>query len=151
MAASPNWLSLTDLGRIYGISTFHCGRSLEQLGWRDRRGGPSPAAVECGAAKTSGPHGQSQSTLWNRDLCGRAFEDKGYRPMPHSQQVQQWTHFLEAMAEGSPSIDATVEQMAEDIPGDLIDDVNHELAARGCRFRIPGPTSLHTISPASAR
>jgi len=41
------------------------------------------------------------------------------------------------MEEGSPSIDATVEQMAEDIPGELAEDVNHQLAARGCRFRVP--------------
>ena len=151
MAASPIWLSLTDLGRIFGISAVHCGRNLEQLGWRDRRGLPSPEALESGAAKTSGPHGQSQSTLWNREICGGAFEDKGYRPMPHSQQVQQWTYFLEAMAEGSPSINATVEQMAEDIPGDLVEDVNHQLAARGCRFRVPRTgAGHHTRRSASA-
>ena len=112
---------------------------------RDRRGLPTPAALECGAAKASGPHGQTKSTLWSRDICGQAFENKGYHPMPHSQQVQQWTHFLEAMAEGSPSIAATVEQMAEDIPGDLVEDVNHQLAARGCRFRVPRTRPDHHI------
>ena len=38
MAALNPWLSLTDLSRIFGISAIHCGRILEQQGWRDRRG-----------------------------------------------------------------------------------------------------------------
>ena len=137
MAASASWLSLTDLGRIYGISAIHCGRTMEHLGWRDRRGRPTPIALDMGAAMSSGPHSQGRATLWNRDICGRELQARGYSPMSHSLQVQQWTQFLEAMEEGSPSINATVEQMAEDIPGELADDVNHQLAARGCRFRVP--------------
>ena len=46
MAAFNPWLSLTDLGRIYGISAIHCGRILEQQGWRDRRGRPTQEALE---------------------------------------------------------------------------------------------------------
>jgi hypothetical protein len=136
MAASASWLSLTDLGRIYGISAIHCGRTMEHLGWRDSRGRPTPIAVDMGAAMSSGPHSQGRGTLWNRDICGRELQARGYSPMSRSLQVQQWTQFLEAMEEGSPSIDATVEQMAEDIPGELAEDVNHQLAARGCRFRV---------------
>ena len=137
MAASTSWLSLTDLGRIYGISAIHCGRTMEQLGWRDRRGRPTATALELGAAMNSGPHGQGRSTVWNREICGRELQAQGYEPMSRSVQIQQWTHFLEAMEEGSPSIDATPEQMAADIPCELVEDVNHQLAQRGCRFRVP--------------
>jgi hypothetical protein len=30
----------------------------------------------------------------------------------------------------------STEQMAEDLPNDLIDDVNHQLSHRGCRFQV---------------
>jgi hypothetical protein len=69
--------------------------------------------------------------------------------MSHGLQVQQWTQFLEAMTEGSPSIAATVEQMAEEIPGELVDDVNHQLASRGCSFRVPNQ-SIQARRSASA-
>ena len=39
--AEPQWLSLTDLGRIYGISAVHCGRLLSEAGLRDANGQPS--------------------------------------------------------------------------------------------------------------
>ena len=149
MAASSSWLSLTDLGRIYGISAIHCGRTMEHLGWRDRRGKPTPAALEAGAAMSSGPHGPGRATLWNRDICGKELQARGYEPMSHGLQVQQWTQFLEAMTEGSPSIAATVEQMAEEIPGELVDDVNPQLASRGCSFRVPNQ-SIQARRSASA-
>ena len=137
MAASTSWVSLTYLGRIYGISAIHCGRTMENLGWRDKRGRPTPAALDRGAAMSSGPHGQNRATLWNRDICGRELQAKGYEPMSRNLQVQQWTQFLEAMEVGSPSVNATVEQMAAEMPGELVEDVNQQLAVRGCRFRVP--------------
>ena len=142
MAATTSWLSLTDLGRIYGISAIHCGRSLEQQGWRDRRGRPTPAALEAGAAMNAGPHGQGRSVMWNRSVCGTRLESQGYEPMSRSRLVDQWTQLLEALQVGSPSITATADQMAEEMPGELLEDVNHQLAARGCRYRV-SPPSLH--------
>ena len=138
MAAFQTWISLTDLARSYGLSTIHCGRILERLGWRDRRGRPTTAALEAGAAQESCHKGQSRSSLWNREICGRELKTHGYKPMSRNQQIQQWTQLLEALQEGSPSINATAEQMAQDMPNDLVDDVNHQLASRGCSFRIPG-------------
>ena len=137
MAVNSSWLSLTDLGRTYGISAIHCGRILDQHGWRDRRGRPTPAALEAEAAASAGPHGQGRTVFWNRQVCAELFESKGYEPMSHSVQVEQWTLLLEAMQVGSPSISATPDQMAEEMPGELIEDVNQQLAVRGCTYRVP--------------
>ncbi len=51
-------------------------------------------------------------------------------------QVNQWAQLLEALVVGSPSVAATPEQMAEDLPKELIKDVNDQLALRGCSFRV---------------
>ena len=53
-----------------------------------------------------------------------------------STQVEQWAILLEALQEGSPSINATPEQMAEELPSELIGEVNDQLAQRGCCFRV---------------
>jgi hypothetical protein len=54
-----------------------------------------------------------------------------------SRQIDQWSQFLEAMQSGSPSIASTADQMAEDMPSELVDGVNQQLAERGCSFRVP--------------
>ena len=51
-------------------------------------------------------------------------------------QVHQWVQLLEALVVGSPSVDATPQQMAEDLPHELINEVNAQLALRGCSFRV---------------
>ena len=66
MAATTSLLSLTDLGRIYGISAIHCGKTLEHQGWRDRRGRPTQSALDANAAMQTGPHGQGRTVLLNR-------------------------------------------------------------------------------------
>ena len=136
MAAINPWLSLTDLGRIYGISAIHCGRILEQQGWRDRRGRPTPAALEAKAASCAGIHGQGRTVYWSRAICAELFESKGYAPMSRNVQIEQWTQLLEAMQQGSPSITATPDQMAEEMPKDLVDEVNQRLEVRGCSYRV---------------
>ena len=80
MAATTSWLSLTDLGRIYGISAIHCGKTLEHQGWRDRRGRPTQSALDANAAMQTGPHGQGRTVLWNRSVCSQLLEHKGYEP-----------------------------------------------------------------------
>ena len=136
MAALNPWLSLTDLGRIYGISAIHCGRILEQHGWRDRRGRPTPAALEVKAASCTGPHGQGRTVYWSRAICEELLVNKGYAPMSRNVLIEQWTQLLEAMQQGSPSITATPDQMAEDMPKDLVDEVNQQLEVRGCSYRV---------------
>ena len=56
--------------------------------------------------------------------------------MSRSLLVDQWTQLLEALDLGSPSINATADQMAEDMPKELVEDVNDQLAARGCNYRV---------------
>jgi hypothetical protein len=62
--------------------------------------------------------------------------------MSRSLQIEQWTQLLEALQLGSPSITATADQMAEEMPGELLEDVNHKLAERGCRYQVT-PRPLH--------
>ena len=90
----------------------------------------------------SDPHGQGRTVLWNRSVCGQLLEQQGYEPMSRSLQVEQWTQLLEALQVGSPSITATADQMAEEMPGELLEDVNHQLAQRGCRYQVT-PRSLY--------
>ena len=137
MADNSSWLCLAELGRIYGISAFHCGRILENHGWRDRRGRPTPAALEAGAASSVGPHGQGRHVFWSRSLCTELLNSNGYTPISRSLQVEQWTQLLEALQLGSPSISATADQMAEEMPNELMEDVNHQLKVRGCSYRVP--------------
>ena len=136
MGNSTTWISLNDLGRFYGISAIHCGKILNQRGWRDRRGQPSTEALKVQAARHLGPHGQTQSVVWNQELCGGLLEANGHQPVSLSRQIDQWSQLLEAMQSGSPSITSTAAQMAEDMPNELVDGVNQQLAERGCSFRV---------------
>lgn len=136
MADTPIWISLAELADMFGISTLHCNRVLEHQGWRDRHGQPTPAALEAHAAHNHGPGGRSRQTLWNKSVCSAVFKAQGYKATSRKQQVRQWAQFLEAMDVGSPSISTTADQMAADVPQDLVSAVNDQLAARGCRYRI---------------
>ena len=135
MALSSNWLSLTDLGRIYGISDIQCGRALQQQGWRDHQGRPTPHALKSGAAHAVNPNTPPKTNVWNSEICKTYLEGKGYQPVSRSVQVEQWVALLEALEAGSPSIASTPEQMAEELPKELINEVNNQLAQRGCLFR----------------
>jgi len=142
MADTTSGRSLTDPRRLDGRSASRCGQPREPQGGRDRRGRPTQGALDANAAMQTGPHGQGRTVLWNRTVCSELLEQKGYEPMSRSLQVEQWTQLLEALQVGSPSITATADQMAEEMPGELLEDVNHQLAARGCRYRV-SPRSLH--------
>ena len=133
--ATPTWLSLNELGQLFGISSTHCGRALDRLGWRDRHGRPTPAAVEAGAAAASGSNLQSRLGTWNSKVCAAQLQSQGYKRITRAQHVKQWVALLEALSEGSSSITTTAEQMAEDLPADLVADVNTQLSHRGCHFR----------------
>ena len=138
MADTKTWISLAELAETFDISTLHCGRVLDHHGWRDRRGQPTPAALDAQAAQIHGHAGHRGRVVWHRDICSNVFTAQGYKARSRKQQVRQWVQFLEAMAAGSPSINATADQMAEDVPQDLVTDVNDQLAARGSRYRIAG-------------
>lgn len=65
---------------------------------------------------------------------------RGGPPGRHSRLVCQWAELLSALDEGSPSISTSADQMAEDLPGDLVDPVNAELRQRGCSYQVSRPT-----------
>ena len=134
--ATSTWITLNDLGRNFGISSIHCGRALEHEGWRDRHGRPTDAALAAGAVDQLTPHRSGRSVLWNADLCTNVLERCGYKPVTRSERISQWTDLLEAMTAGSPSITTTADQMAEELPTDLVEDVNHQLNRRGCGYQV---------------
>ena len=136
MAGKSPWISLTDLGRIFGISAIHCSRLLHNHGWLDRHQRPTLAALDAGAASRLGPPGQGRTVLWHQELCSALLNSLGYTPVSRSVQVEQWTQLLEALQLGSPAITTSLDQMAEEIPNDLVDDVNEQLTRRGCRYRV---------------
>lgn len=130
------WLTLTDLGRLYGISAMHCGRLLQDAGLRNREGMPTTKALQSGCA--SAPHRKLHGgePIWHRQHCRKAFEAAGLVTVQRASLVQQWAALLSALTEGSPSISTSADQMAEDLPGDLVDPVNVELRELGCSFQV---------------
>jgi hypothetical protein len=133
--AHRSWLSLSELGQLFGISARHCERALDHAGWLDRHGRPSSAAIAAGAASLQGPQCHPRGSRWNREVCRHLLETRGYRPISRAEHIAQWVALLEAMNEGSPSINATADQMAEDLPAELVDDVNSQLSQRGCSYQ----------------
>ncbi|MEY4297455.1 MAG: hypothetical protein RLZZ423_634 [Cyanobacteriota bacterium] len=133
------WLTLTDLGRLYGISAMHCGRLLHDAGLRSRDGQPTAEALQSGCA--AAPHRQSHAgePIWHRQHCRRAFEAAGLVTVQRASLVQQWAALLSALSDGSPSISTSAAQMAEELPGELVEPVNLELRELGCSFQVQRP------------
>jgi hypothetical protein len=140
---TPKWLTLTELGRVYGISAVHTGKVLQAAGLRQLDGRPSPEALRTGLAhrRHSGPSGQ---TLWNRQGCGPHLEKQGLQPRRQRQLVDLWADLLSALQQGSAAVAISLEDMAEDIPADLVAPVNRKLRERGCGFQVH--TSLTRMS-----
>jgi len=131
-----HWLSLTDLGRIYGISAVHCGQLLSDIGLRQKNGTPSPRALRQGLAYQHHPQSPHPSTVWNEAGCGPLLQHQGLRPMAERRLVHQWADLLSALVQGSPSVSTSPEEMATDLPDALIKPVNLELRQRGCSFQV---------------
>ncbi|MFZ9947254.1 MAG: hypothetical protein ACO3FN_09320, partial [Vulcanococcus sp.] len=64
------------------------------------------------------------------------FRQAGLEPIQRTTLVQQWAQLLSALTEGSPSISTSAAQMAEDLPGELVEPVNAELRHIGCSFQV---------------
>lgn len=136
----PNqpWLTLTDLGRLFGISAVFCGKLLSEAGLRDPDGMPNDAALDGGYAFRRPEHNANRSILWHQQRCSELLLEKGLQPMDEQQLVLQWADLLAALDEGSPSIDASPAQMAEDLPGHLVPAVNQRLQMLGSSFQVSG-------------
>ncbi|MFM7394658.1 MAG: hypothetical protein ACKO22_09915 [Cyanobium sp.] len=130
-----DWLSLTDLGRIYGISAVHTGKLLVAAGLRQANGEPSRKALMAGLARQQHP-GHHHQALWNREGCGPHLERQGVEPQQQRNLVGLWADLLTALQQGSPSIAVSAEEMAGDLPKELVAPVNRELRQRGSTFQV---------------
>jgi len=134
--AQAQWLSLTDLGRIYGISAVHCGRLLSDIGLRQKDGAPSERALKHGLAYRHHPHSPNPNAVWNGQGCAALLQAQGLRPMAEHHLISQWADLLADLVLGSPSISTSAEEMAGDLPEALVNPVNQELRLRGCSFQV---------------
>jgi hypothetical protein len=143
------WLTLTGLGRIYGISAVHCGRLLSDAGLRDLDGQPSRRALDDKLAYQRHPQQGSRHALWQHQGCSAILEAGGLVPMQHTTLVEQWVALLSALDAGSPSISTTAAQMADDLPLELVEPVNQQLQAIGCSFQVNRPRPSSRTNPGS--
>ncbi len=137
------WKSLSELGRQQGLSAVQFGRLLSQAGLREANGQPSAGAIAeqlaYGRHKEQPVRHAEQpghQTFWHQERCLRRLERQGLLGHPQAAQVEQWTELLSALLEGSASISTSAEQMAEDLPRELVGAVNSQLKAKGCSFQV---------------
>jgi hypothetical protein len=140
-----DWLTLTDLGRRYGISAVHAGRMLVTAGLRRSSGEPSADALAAGLALRPEP-GHHHTSLWKLQGCAPHLERLGLMPQAQPTLVSLWADLISALLQGSPSISVSAEEMADDIPRDLVTPVNRELRQRGCSFRVNPKLRLRTAA-----
>ena len=133
--SAPEWLTLTEIGRVYGISAVHTGKLLQSAGLRQLDGRPSPEALRLGLAhrRHSSPNGP---TLWNRQGCAPHLEQQGLQPRRQRQLVDLWADLLSALQQGASAVAVSPEDMAEDMPADLVAPVNLKLREQGCSFQV---------------
>lgn len=132
---NPDWLSLTHLGRRYGVSAVHVGRLLSAAGLRDDHGQPTSSAVDRGLALRVRPSHHHQA-LWHAERCEPLLEEQGLQPLARQRLVALWADLLTALQQGASGVATTAEEMAGDLPQDLISPVNHELRQRGSSFQV---------------
>jgi hypothetical protein len=130
------WLSLTELGRLYGISAVLCGRQLSAAGLRQHNGAPTAQALSHGQALLAHPRAHHRSALWHRQACGTILERQGLQPMAQNRLVQLWADLLEALLSDSGAISTSPEEMAAEVPSELVGSVNLELRQRGSGFTV---------------
>jgi len=136
MSTPQSWVTLTDLGRRYGLSAVSCGRVLSEAGLRDADGLPNERAIREGMAFRRPEANANRSSLWHAERCASLFNGLGVRPLDDTRLVQQWAELLAALAEGSEAISTTPDQMAEDLPGHLVPAVNDRLQLLGVTYRL---------------
>jgi hypothetical protein len=133
------WLSLTDLGRLHGISAVQCGRLLEVAGVRQRDGAPSRQALRSGLARRPAGRRRPGGELWHRSGCGEVLESHGVEPTAQRRIVEQWVDLLEALIHAGGAISTTPQDMASELPLELRAAVNARLQERGCDLQLqPG-------------
>jgi len=139
----PEWVSLGELGRPYGLSAMEIGRLLVQDEWRDANGEATIRALAKGMARRL-PSGQNHSAIWHRKGCALWLESRQLlRRQPD--RIGLWAELLAALDQGEPAIAESAQEMALEIPCELVSSVNAALRSKGCRFQV------HRTSGAVAR
>lgn len=154
VSGTGDWLSLTDLGRVYGISAIHTGKLLAAAGLRLPSGEPTARAVDAGLAQAQHAANPRQA-LWHRQGCGQHLERQGQVPRKGHNLIGLWADLLTALQQGSASVSMSAEEMADEIPRELVAPVNRELRQRGCSFQVRPPlrraaVNLPACSPSPA-
>lgn len=147
--SGPEWLTLTELGRVYGLSAVHIGRLLQAAGLRQLNGWPSREALSAGLAhrRHTSPSGQ---TLWNRQECAPHLEQQGLEPRRQRQLVDLWAELLTALQQGAEAVAISPQDMAEEMPADLVAPVNRRLREQGCSFQVHASLRRNPHGPAGS-
>ena len=131
---APEWVCLSDLGRPYGLSALEVGRLLVQSEWRDASGEPTFRALARGLARRL-PSGQNHPAIWHRKGCAQWLESQRFvRRQPD--RIGLWAELLAALDQGEPAIAESAQEMALEIPSELVSSVNAALRSRGSRFQV---------------
>jgi hypothetical protein len=110
---------------------------LIEAGLRDAGGRPTEEALRLGLARPGGQglH-RGRATLWQQKGCQAVLEDGASTRPGRPTLVEQWAELLWALKQGSPSISTSAEQMAEDLPRELVGAVNRQLQDKGWDFQV---------------
>ena len=133
---ASEWVSLAELGRAQGLPATHVARRLSEAGLREPTGEPTAAALAAGLARHRHP-AQPSRPLWHRRGCGARLEQQQQEPRLRHQLVGLWADLLTALQQASGSVsDTAVEEMAAEIPSELVKPVNRELRQRGSALQV---------------
>jgi hypothetical protein len=147
---SPDCLTLTDLGRLYGLSAATAGKILQAAGLRQLDGRPSPQALRLGLAFPchSSP---TRQTLWNREGCAPHLERLGLRPLRQRPLLELWADLISDLQQGTPAVAMSAEDAAREVPEELVGPLNRRLRERGCSFQVrPGALRRTPHGPADS-
>jgi len=135
---SAEWVSLAELGRCQGLPATHVARRLAEAGLRESSGEPTATALAAGLARHRHPV-QPSRPLWHRRGCAAHLDRQQQEPRLRKQLVALWADLLTALQQASASVtDSAVEEMAAEIPSDLVKPVNRELRQRGSSLQVRG-------------
>ncbi|MBM5817381.1 MAG: hypothetical protein FJ083_12590 [Cyanobacteria bacterium K_Offshore_surface_m2_239] len=144
----PDWLTLTELGRLYGLSAVTIGKVLQASGLRQLDGRPSPEALRQGLAfqRHSSP---SRQTLWDRDGCAPHLEHQGLKPLRQRSPLELWADLISDLQQGTPAVVMSAEDAAEEVPAELVGPLNRRLRERGCSFQVHQATIRRLPRPSA--
>lgn len=135
---SQEWLSLTQLGRMFGVSAIFTGKLLVSAGLRTADGEPTAKAMAAGLVRRQHTSHRHQ-LLWQRQGCSSILESHGVKQQDQPNLISLWADLLSALQQGCPWVCVSVEEMATEIPHELVTPVNQELLQRGCDFQVTAP------------